>query len=204
MRIAIIVAAFGLTFGAPLLAPTSLMSAATAQTDAVLPAAEQATVDAAIDAVLADTTLTADQVTQQVAAIVQNSSNPAAAARRVTAKAEATSNIALVQALGGALMQVVTNLQATDPSAAADIQVAVAMSSSADFQIGYVNGPTTQNTFTGTGTGTGSPTIPRPTRRPTVVRRPTVPTEPVVPIVPEPNPAQIIPVEILVNPGSPT
>lgn len=201
MRIAIIVAAFGLTFGAPLLAPTSLMSAATAQTDAVLPAAEQATVDAAIDAVLADTTLTADQVTQQVAAIVQNSSNPAAAARRVTAKAEATSNIALVQALGGALMQVVTNLQATDPSAASDIQVAVAMSSSTDFQIGYVNGPTTQNTFTGTGTGgTGTPTI----RRPTVVRRPTVPTEPVVPIVPEPNPAQIIPVEILVNPGSPT
>ncbi len=188
MRIAIMAAAFGLALGVPGLAPTAMMSVAVAQ-DATLPAAEQASVDAAIDAVLADATLTADQVTQQVAAIVQNSSNPVAAARRVRAKAEATGDTTQVEALGGALQQVVTNLQDTDPNAAADIQVEVALSASADFQIGYVNGPTTPSQPQ-TGGTTGGGTTPDVVTGDDVPPPPR-PTMPVIPTTPEPNPVQV-------------
>ncbi|MFC4348530.1 hypothetical protein ACFO5Q_11820 [Kordiimonas lipolytica] len=196
MRLAIVIAAFGLVLGAPVVAPTAFMNKAEAQSTATLPAAEQASVDAAIDAVLANTALTADQVTQQIATIVQNSSNPAAAAKRVSAKVSSTPGLstAIIQATGAGLMQVVTNLQSTDPSTASNIQVTVAMSSSADFQIGYVNGPTTRSTFGSNNQQTGNtqtPVVRRTvTRRTVVPPRPRIPTTPVVPIVPEPNPQQ--------------
>ncbi|WP_417465856.1 hypothetical protein [Kordiimonas sp.] len=195
MRLAIVVAACGLVLAAPMVAPTVLMNKAEAQATATLPQAEQASVDAAIDAVLANTALTADQITQQIATIVQNSSNPAAAAKRVSAKVAGTSGLstAVVQATGAGLMQVVTNLQSSDPATASDIQVTVAMSSSADFQIGYVNGPTTQTQVAGGNQQTGTTTTPvvrRTTTRRVTPPRPRVPTTPVVPIIIEPNPDQ--------------
>ncbi|SDE62541.1 hypothetical protein SAMN04488071_3430 [Kordiimonas lacus] len=206
MRLAIAIAAFGLVLGAPVVVPTSFMNQAEAQSTATLPAAEQASVDAAIDAVLANTALTADQITQQIATIVQNSSNPAAAAKRVAAKVSSTPGLstAVVQATGAGLMQVVTNLQSTNPAVASDIQVTVAMSSSADFQIGYVNGPTTVAQLGGNNQQTGgqqaggqqqgstqTPVVRRTTTRRTIVPpRPRIPTTPIVPVIVEPNPAQ--------------
>lgn len=206
MRISTLALAIGLGFAAPVMLPTAAM----AQTNAVLPAAEQTIVDAAIDAVIADTTLTPAQITQRVAAIVQNSSNPVAAARRVSAKIAGATDTQ-VAALGGALQQVVANIQSNDPTTAADIQVVVALSTSTQFQVGFVNGPTTPNTpQTGTPqTGNTTPVVRRPVVRRPFVPRPPIPTEPVVPIVPEPNPVQAIDPIIIVNPvngsgGSPT
>jgi len=211
MRFAIMVAALGLVMGAPIVAPTSVMNKAEAQSTATLPPAEQASVDAAIDAVLANTALTADQVTQQIATIVQNSSNPAAAAKRVSAKVSSTPGLstAIIQATGAGLMQVVTNLQSTDPTAASDIQVTVAMSSSADFQIGYVNGPTTVRQLGGNqqqggqqqggqqqggqqlgGTTTTMREVRRPNFRVARPPRPRIPRNTVIPIPIEPNPQQ--------------
>lgn len=201
MRILIVAAAAGLVLGAPVLAPTGLMSAAVAQTDATLPPAEQATVDAAIDAVMADTTLTTAQIQAQIAAIIQGSSDPVAATRRVIAKAnQPSTSTDLAEALGGGVAQVVNTLQSSDPQTAAGLQTVVAVEGSVNVQVGYTSPqpftPTTPTTTTPTPVVvTGDETPPPP---------PGPPPVPVVPTIPEPNPAQIVPVEVILAPGSPT
>lgn len=204
MRISTLALAIGLGFAAPVMLPTAAMAQSI---NAVLPAAEQTTVDAAIDAVMADTTLTPAQIQAQIAGIIQGSSNPEAATRRVIAKANQASTTALAEAMGGGIAQVVDTLQNSDPQTAAGLQTIVAVEGNVDVQIGY----TTPQPFTPTTTTTPpTPVVTNtPTRRPTVPRRPVPPTEPVVPVVPEPNPVQAVNPIIIVNPvngsgGSPT
>lgn len=178
MRIATMAAAFSFA----LMAPAVISTSATAQFTEVLPAAEQATFDAAVAAVFADTTLTADQVRDQIATLVQNSSNPTAAARLVVATA-ASQSVAIQQAAGAALSQVSTNLQTTDPATAANIVTVVATSPGVEIQIGYAtNVPTTTTPTT--------PTTPVVTR--TVTGRLAAPTAPVIPAPATPPQGQVV------------
>ena len=184
MRFAILIAAFGIMTGVPALVP-ALAPAAQALQNNNLPATEQTSVDAAIDAVFADSTLTPAEIQTRITSIVQNASNPVAAARRVAAKV-ANQPQATQRAAGAGLAQVAANLQASDPLMAGAIQVAVGMSPVADFQIGYVNGPTIAQT------GNTQPiVVQQQTLR--VMRRITPPpsgSNTISGIIEEPNPAQ--------------
>lgn len=184
MRLAIVVAAFGLVLGAPIVAPTGLMNHAQAQFTETLPSAEQATFDAAVAAIFADTTLTADQKRDQLTTLVQNSSNPTAAARVLVASA-ANQPAALQQVVGSAMSQVASNLQTTDPVTASNIVTVVATSPAVEIQIGYATYLPTQPTITQTQTVT-------PVRRITTRRvvTPPRPDTPEVPVIIEPNPDQ--------------
>jgi len=185
MRFAVAILALGLMTGAPVLAPTGLMNKAEAQFTETLPSAEKATFDAAVAAIFADTTLTADQKRDRLATLVQNSSNPTAAARVLVASA-ANQSVDLQQAAGAALSQVSSNLQSTDPVAAANIVTVVATSPAVEIQIGYATYAPSAPTFAPT-------TTPTRTITPVVRRtppRPPTPVTPIIPIVLEPNPQQ--------------
>jgi hypothetical protein len=190
MRYAIIVAAFGIALGAPVLMPTSAMNQASAQ-DA-LPAAEQTTLQTQIDAIMFNDALTDAEVADQIQALVTGSTDPVAATNLVinsVARAPARRRAAMGTGIGQASQALAT----TDPITAGNIQTAVAVNAPTDVQVAFVSAP--PPTFTPP-IGGGLPPVPGggpPRGGP--------PTDPVVPTIPEPNPAQIVPVEVLVVVG---
>ncbi|UTW58701.1 hypothetical protein KFE96_18100 [Kordiimonas sp. SCSIO 12603] len=122
MRKAVIAAVLTMGLAAPVISTAS---------EAVQPPApalsqnEQASIQAAINAVLNNPNLTAAQIQAQIAAIVASSSNPGAAASLVTVSVSNASST-VQAAVGAGLAQAATTLQTTNPGAAASVQTAVA------------------------------------------------------------------------------
>ncbi len=198
MRYAIMVAAFGMLLGAPVLAPTMLMNAAIAQASEVVDpaeaalAAELAAVAGDADAIaaivareqgLGNTNVLARALVRAARAVAFTNSAGAAAlgAQAVAIAAGADEDTQAV--IGVQSADLVTTLLTVDPAGAATVQTAVAMSPSVAIQITYASGgasggglPTGSITPPGGG-GSGPPPPP--------------PGEGfVIPVPPEPNPSQ--------------
>lgn len=230
MRYAIMVAAFGMVLGAPVLAPTALMSVAVAQA-ATLTAAEIA-LDAELVAAANDPDALAAIISRETAAgNVNGLARGLARASRALAATDVGGAAALViQAVtvaegaddnaqtevGAAASAVATTAQNSgDSTTAANVETAVASSSDADVQITYVNnggsagtpvlttgGDTTGGTppVGGDGTPPVGDTTPPAPAGGPPVRPPQVVV--VIPEIPEPNPVQAgVTPEVISAPG---
>ncbi len=200
MRLAILMAAFGVAIAAPVVAP-NLAPAAHAQ--AAVATAEERALEAQIVAlaqagdlqgvrallaaqVRAGKSAVLARVARRVAVLAEQiaATDPEGSAALVNAAVVVVSNPSVSAAdttasaaVGASAQNVVSTVQTSNPSAAASVQTTVAVEGNADVQISYTAPPTT------------TPTVPN-SDTPVVVRPPIVPVEPVVPVIVEPNPAQ--------------
>jgi hypothetical protein len=211
MRIAIMVAAFGVMMGASAMAPSALMPHASAQ--AVSATTEERALEARLVALAQAGDL--EGVRSLVAAQVQagNSGMVARIARRIAALGEQLASVDAVNsgALAAAAVAIVGNpsvasadadvaadvgeaagrvaaeVATTNPDAAAAVQQAVATSGNTALQTAYIS---SQSGGGGNDTGDTPVVTPTPPVRVVTVRRPVIPPEPEVPVPVEPNPAQ--------------